>query len=110
MTSVGQQLANEGTDRVLANSNEEAKQILWEELMTLMRLQPLFFTSDDLQSREIVSQIMKQYCIHPNSIPALFRKASSKGLIEKTGQVIASLRPSAHGRLIQVWRKCDEAN
>ena len=78
--------------------------------MTLLQLQPLFFTSDDLQSRKIVPQIMKQYCIHPNSIPALFRKASNKGLIKKTGQVIPSQRPSAHGRLIQVWRSCNEAN
>ena len=79
----------------------EAKEELWQEMKMLRHLQPFAFTADDLRRR--AAYALKD--CHHNTIGACFKKASTLGLIEATGDWVASTSPSAHGRHIRVWRR-----
>jgi len=102
---VGEMLATIGCEQALKYTPEEAKTELREELRMCFLLQPYGFTADDLRDRLLSNCPAVLDVISPNSIGAVFREASKKGLIVETGDRIKSHHPSTHGRKQTVWRR-----
>tara|TARA_R110002020_G_scaffold41325_4_gene121965 strand:+ start:2307 stop:2828 length:522 start_codon:yes stop_codon:yes gene_type:complete len=100
------QLADKGMAQVMGNvqgeSEEEAVELIYAELMTLTTLQPYALTSDDLRKR--VEHLIPR--LHSTNIMGvLFKRAKREKIIESTGDFVASELPQSHGRPIRVWRK-----
>ncbi len=100
------QLADEGIAKVMDNvhgeSEGEAVELIYAELMTLTALQPYALTSDDLRKR--VEHLIPR--LHStNIIGGLFKRAKREKIIESTGDFVPSELPQSHGRPIRVWRK-----
>lgn len=94
----GEQLKEQGVQRVLENNEE------WADLaMSYLKSVAAWgdFTSDDLHVTCTANGIAPP---HRNAWGALFRKASKLGLIKRVGYR-KSQRPASHSRVVAVWRK-----
>ena len=101
-------LAEEGMARVLSNvkgdEEEKALKAIYEELLMLIRLQPLAFSADDLAERCKEKKLYEK--LHStNLIGTLFKRAKTDKLIVSTGVYQRSQQPQSHGRPLMIWRK-----
>lgn len=100
------QLADEGMAKVLHNvtgeDEEEAVELIYNELKNLAELQPFILTSDDLSKR---CKNLYDRLHSTNIIGSLFKRAKRENIIEPTGEYLSSTLPQSHGRPIRVWRK-----
>lgn len=92
---IGEQLRDEGIDRVLsADANEEWRDAAyrWMEALPIGRI----FTSNDL-----VEQIGMPPS--PNAVGAIMRAAGVQGITRNTGVYRKSARPSCHAAILALW-------
>jgi hypothetical protein len=89
--------AHAGVEQAQQNADEWSRNLARQDIEHTARRKPHGFTSDDLE---------RIADLRPNQVGAAIRTACQAGIIESTGQVIPSTRPSAHGRPVRIWRAC----
>jgi hypothetical protein len=95
------QLRDKALEQVEDNANK-----VWTNLVTQiiadLAKQMSHITSDDVWNE------LKKYpdvqTHQPAAMGAMFRKASSTGLIKPTDRFLASKRPISHARPIRIWQ------
>jgi hypothetical protein len=87
--------AHAGVDQAREGTSEWIRSQLRTAITHLARTRETF-TSDDLEREAIDCK--------PNQIGAAMRAARQAGIIEPTGAATLSTRPSAHARVVRVWR------
>ena len=96
-TATGQELAEQGMEKVLAHELEEWKDVAMKHVRDLP---PGFrFTSEWLLSKAGAPPK------HVNSMGAVLAGLRAEGYIKWTGEVRRSTLPSRHAGLIRVWER-----
>lgn len=76
-----------------------------QEMRRVIRAEPAEFTTDLLRAR--FSQSVNEVLNHPhhqNALAGLLTTMAKAGEIRFTGSYVKSVRPSARGRMLKVWR------
>ena len=97
----GQELADRGIVHVAANNDQWLSRGLIN-LRHFLTVKPEF-TIEDFRAEWIRFDIQEP--THANAWGALARVAAQQGLIVKTGAYVPAKEPSAHGRMIAVWKR-----
>jgi len=92
----GYELAAKGHSLALANTDPEWKIAAMDEITRLAKL-GYRFTSEDIRRK------VGPPPASPNAMGALFGAARKKGIIKKTGRLVAPSRPELHGSPLFEW-------